>query len=170
VPIVYGGRRVTLEVIRERLPNGVDVDLERVIFPRVVSILPVINDEFVLIRQYRPVLRSYVIEIPAGTVKEGESDEEAGRRELLEETGLVADELIKIFEGYVSPGYSTEVAVVYLAPNPRWGKARPEPHELIEIIKVPINEVPRLMQNGAIKDMRTTMALLIYMARKGALA
>jgi len=160
VSIVYKGRRVTLEVGIERLPNHLEVSVERIVFPRVVSILPMINGDLVLIKQYRPVLRDYIIEAPAGTVREGESDEDAARRELLEEAGFIAGNLVKIFEGYVSPGYSTEVSIIYLAPNPKEGKAMPEPHEVIEVLRIPIEEALGLVRRGVIRDLRTVMAIL----------
>ncbi len=51
------------------------------------------NDELLLVRQYRPAVEDFCLELPAGTLDTDESPTEAARRELLEETGYIADEI-----------------------------------------------------------------------------
>ncbi|MCG2895550.1 MAG: NUDIX domain-containing protein, partial [Vulcanisaeta sp.] len=75
--IIYKGRRVTLDVADVRLPNGREMKVERVLFPRAVAVLPIYGNKVVLIRQFRPAVGQYVIEVPAGVVEEGEDVEHA---------------------------------------------------------------------------------------------
>ena len=165
----YVGRRVVVEVERQSLPNGTLMDVERVVFPRVVTVLPIVGGTVVLIRQYRPALGRYVVELPSGIVEDGEDEEEAAARELEEEAGLRARHLEKVFEGVVSPGYSTEVASIYVAVDPEEAEARPETHEVIERLRVPLDEAVRRAAEGGLEDMRASLALLIYAARTGRL-
>ncbi|MFN4046517.1 MAG: NUDIX hydrolase, partial [Acidilobaceae archaeon] len=98
------GRRVLFEYEYEVLPNGVEVLVDRVIFPDSVAVLPLTGDGWVfLVRQYRPTIRKWVLEAPAGTLKPGEDPRDAALRELEEEAGLTTDNLEYVGGGYVSP-------------------------------------------------------------------
>src|SRR5271169_2534291 len=92
--------------------------VERVNCTGIVTIVPVTADnDILLVRQFRPVLDSFVIEFPAGLNDRDESLQEAARRELIEETGHTAEEFLFLAEGPVSSGLSTEVLTVFLAKN-----------------------------------------------------
>ncbi|ABP50113.1 NUDIX domain-containing protein [Pyrobaculum arsenaticum] len=162
---VYKGRRVSVEISQVSLPNGKTMTAERVVFPRVVSVLPVDSGEVYFIKQYRPALGIYTLEIPSGVVDEGESPEEAARRELEEEAGLRAGRLSKIFEGYVSPGYSTEYAYIYIATQLEKTAQVPEDYEIIEVVAVKLEEAKRMLISGEIKDMRASLALSLYLLK-----
>jgi hypothetical protein len=66
---IYEGRRVRVEVFSHILPNGRSMEVERVLFPPVVSVLPVLNGSVVLLKQYRPALGAYHLEVPSGVVE-----------------------------------------------------------------------------------------------------
>ncbi len=89
--------------------------------PNTVHIIAITeDDEVVLVRQYRPAVKSYVIELPAGICdREDESLIEVAERELLEETGYSADEFELIFSGTVSPGITNELYNLFLASGAR---------------------------------------------------
>jgi len=124
---------------------------ERVNCKGIVAIVPVTDDkEVLLIRQFRPPVNGYVIEFPAGLNDKGDTLEEAARRELLEETGYSAKEMIFLTEGPMSSGASGEILTVYLAKslalnplNQVQGQSIGERDETedIEVLKVPINEL-----------------------------
>ncbi len=116
---------------------------ERVNCDGIVVIVPVTEqEEVIIIRQFRPAVNGYVIEFPAGLNDKGESLEDAARRELLEETGYSAKELIFITEGPVSSGASGEMLTVYLAKGLKFkGIDKREETEDIEVFKIPINEL-----------------------------
>ena len=73
------------------------------------------DKEVLLIRQFRPPVNGYVIEFPAGLNDKGDTLEEAAKRELLEETGYSAREMIFLTEGPMSSGASGEILTVFLA-------------------------------------------------------
>jgi len=90
--------------------------VERVNCNGIVVIIPVTAEgDLLLIRQFRPVLNSYVIEFPAGLNDKGETLLDAARRELIEETGYTSETFELMAEGPVSSGLSTEILTVFLA-------------------------------------------------------
>ncbi len=116
--------------------------VQRVGTKGIVAVVPfTVHSEVLLIRQFRPPVDRYVIEFPAGLNDKDEPLEEVAKRELLEETGFVAEEVIKIAEGPLSPGSSTEILTVYLARDVRdTGRQRLDDVEEIEVIKIPEEE------------------------------
>jgi ADP-ribose pyrophosphatase len=163
---VYEGRRVKVEVFSLLLPNGRGMKAERVLFPPVVSVLPVVGGSVVLLRQFRPTLGVYHLEIPSGVVEEGEAPEAAAARELEEEAGLKATRLELLFEGVVSPGYSTEYSYIFLAEDPERARPRQEEYEVIETLEIPLSEAFEMLRSGHIRDMRTALALSLYFMKK----
>lgn len=84
----------------------------------VVVVIPVTgNKELVLIRQFRPALGGYVVELPAGLIDPGEDVVTAGRRELIEETGYTSKDFTLFTEGVISTGINTEKWRILLARN-----------------------------------------------------
>ncbi|MBN2654917.1 MAG: NUDIX hydrolase [Nitrospirae bacterium] len=122
--------------------------VERINTQGVVIVVPITAaGEFILIRQYRPVMDNYVIEFPAGLNDRGETSAEAAGRELIEETGYCSDDIVFMAEGPVSLGVSIELVTVFLANNavPANDEIKkrfpPDDTEDIEVICVPMNEV-----------------------------
>ncbi|PIX88982.1 MAG: hypothetical protein COZ31_04410 [Nitrospirae bacterium CG_4_10_14_3_um_filter_44_29] len=116
---------------------------ERVNCSGIVVIVPVSPEgEVLIIRQFRPAVNSYVIEFPAGLNDKGESLEDAARRELLEETGYSAKEMIFLAEGPISAGASGEILTAYLAKGLEFkGKQQNDEAEDIEVFRIPANEL-----------------------------
>ena len=118
--------------------------VERIHSKGIVIVIPITtNQEFVFIRQFRPVFGGYVIEFPAGLNDKKEELIEVAKRELIEETGLMSDDIIFLAEGPVSSGLSTEVLTVYVAKNVTEAPDDlkrlypPDDTENIEVFKVP---------------------------------
>ena len=94
---------------------------ERIHFCGVVAILPVTEDrKIILVEQYRPPVGKRVIEFPAGMADganghESESLEEAARRELLEETGFEAREMVRCVSGPTAAASSPDIMTIFLA-------------------------------------------------------
>lgn len=126
---------------------------ERVNCKGIVAIVPVTDDkEVLLIRQFRPPVNGYVIEFPAGLNDRGDTLEEAARRELLEETGYSAKEMIFLTEGPMSSGASGEILTVFLAKGialnhlnqvqgQGQGVGKRDETEDIEVLKILINDL-----------------------------
>ncbi|HXX57442.1 MAG TPA: NUDIX hydrolase [Thermodesulfovibrionales bacterium] len=117
--------------------------VDRVNCDGVVAILPVTDsEEVVFVRQFRPAVSNYVIEFPAGLNDREEKLEDAARRELLEETGYEAGELLFLARGPLSSGASAEVLTVYFARGLRFrGIEGRDETEDIEVLKIPIDEM-----------------------------
>jgi len=117
--------------------------VERVNCKGIVGIVPVTDDkEVVLIRQFRPPVKGYVIEFHAGLSEKENNLEEAARRELLEETGYAAKDMIFLSEGPLSSGASSEVFTAFLATGLEFqGLGKQDETEDIEVLKIPIGRL-----------------------------
>jgi ADP-ribose pyrophosphatase len=126
-----------------------------------VAVLPLHDDGSVtLIRQLRPAVDAFLLEIPAGRLHPGEPPAECGARELLEETGLSAGELVPLGSFLPSPGVFDEVIHLFLGRGLTQGEARPEAYEEIETVRIPFSEALRRAREGGIGDGKTIVALL----------
>jgi 8-oxo-dGTP pyrophosphatase MutT (NUDIX family) len=151
--------------------------VERVNCKGIVAVIPITPEgDILMIRQFRPTLNSYVIELPAGLNDKGETLIEAAWRELIEETGYMSDNLELIAEGPVSTGLSTETMSVFLATDavpatPRLLAQYPmDEAEDIELIKTPLSsayeKVEELCRAGNTADLK--IYGFIALARKKA--
>lgn len=105
------------------------------------------DGELILERNFRVPVESYVIQFPAGlTDKRGESEEEAARRELLEETGYLAKDLTLIANVPLAPALSSTKGAHFYARSVEYvGKTREDANEEIEVLKIPLAEVGRFL-------------------------
>ncbi|MCX7816015.1 MAG: NUDIX hydrolase [Syntrophales bacterium] len=141
-------------------PNGRKSRFSRIEHAPCIAVVP-INEkgELILIRQWRPAVGDYLIEIPAGVIDHGESVEECVQRELAEETGYRAGEITKLFEGYLVPGYCNEYMYFYLARNLVEYPLPPDEDEDVELIPVTQEEAENMIKNGRIKDTKTALGI-----------
>jgi 8-oxo-dGTP pyrophosphatase MutT (NUDIX family) len=112
-----------------------------------------------LVGQYRFPLNLYSWEIPEGGGRMDEDPMEAGKRELLEETGLIAGEWTKILAMHLSNSVSDEIAVIYLARNLTQQSAEPEETEQLVVKKIPFDEVMQMVDEGKITDSMSVAAI-----------
>ena len=161
---IYKGKKINLRLARLKLPDGRSAFREVVEHRGSVAIIPILDgNKIVLLRQYRPVIGEWILEIPAGTIEPGERPHECALRELEEETGYRAGKITKVLEFYVSPGYTTEKIYLYKAENLQKLKPRPEPYEFLEVVEMSLEDAIEKVLNGDIRDAKTIIALL-YMA------
>jgi len=128
-----------------------------------IAIIAVDSEGFTyLVGQFRYTLNTYSWEVPEGgcSIESGESILEAAKRELLEETGLVALKWTELGEVYLSNSVSDEMAVMYLAQNLSQHQACPEETEQLKIRKLPLKEAIEMAQNGEITDALSVLSLL----------
>jgi ADP-ribose pyrophosphatase len=159
---VYKGRAFNVRRDKVRYPNGNTASLDIVEHVGAVTILPVNADGCVLfIRQYRHATGKEMLELPAGTLDPAELPEACAAREIREETGFAAGELVKVGEFFLAPGYSTEYMHVYLAtdlhPDPLPGDA----DEFITLEPIPIEQAYRIAVDGELQDGKSLAALLL---------
>jgi ADP-ribose pyrophosphatase len=156
----YRGEIIQFEVF-EKKDGKEKIKIELVKFPKTVGILPLIEkDKIILIKQFRFPIRKEIWEIPAGKLKPKEKPEIGAKRELREETGYEAKELIKIGEFYLSPGYSTEYMYLFLAKNLKKGKEDLDKEEKIKEVRVfSKKEIEKMIKLRKIVDAKTILAL-----------
>jgi ADP-ribose pyrophosphatase len=118
------------------------------------------QDNTLLVRQYRKSLEKALLEIPAGGIDPGESPDDAVRRELQEEIGLLPRNIERLGGFYSSPGYSTEYLYLYLCTDLVPGRLTAEDTASIEVVKVPLARIPELITSGEICDSKSVAGLL----------
>ncbi|MCL5046257.1 MAG: NUDIX hydrolase [Actinobacteria bacterium] len=158
---IYEGRVLALRLDEVRLPDGRYTTREIVEHSASVGVVAVDSEgQVILVRQYRYAVGEALLEIVAGGVDDGEDVEAAALRELEEETGYRAGKLQLLFEGYLSPGFCTELMhfcwATELAPGPQ----RPAEDEDIEVVRLPLAQAPDLIRSGQIRDSKSVAGLL----------
>lgn len=129
---------------------------------RAIGVVPIDEEEHTwLVGQYRYTLDTYEWEIPEGGCPEGESPLEAAKRELLEETGLTAENYeVLLNDIALSNSVSDERATVFVASRLKHGEANPEETEDLRVRRLPLREAIRMVYDGEITDSVSVIALL----------
>jgi len=158
---VFDGRvfQVTVDTVVE---GELTYQRDVVHHPGSAVIVPVHDDGTVMfVRQYRHPAVRYLLEVPAGTLADGERPDAGAARELEEELGLVADRLEKLSEFFVSPGLLEEKMWVYLATELSESKQNLDEDEIIQVVKISLDEALEMISDGEIEDAKTIIALLL---------
>ena len=114
--------------------------------------------------QYRHAAQSFLWELPAGRIDEGEGEVAAAKRELREETGYTASHWRLVLKYYASPGFVDETMAVYLARGLRRGLAQPEEDEVIRKRFFAVSDIVQRILKGKIRDSKT-IAGVLWLAR-----
>ena len=163
--IVYPGRAFTIRRDTLRLPDGRETRFDIVEHVGSVIILPLDADGHLLfVRQYRHAAGLDLLELPAGTLDEGEAPEACARREVREETGMAAGKLEPLGGFFLAPGYSTEYMYVYLATDLRCDPLEADADEFLSVERVPLAEALAMCERGEIPDAKSLAAVIL--ARK----
>ncbi|MEO5510185.1 MAG: NUDIX hydrolase [Longimicrobiales bacterium] len=164
---IYDGRIVKLSVDQVRFPNGSQGELEMIRHSGAAAVLPVMSDalgedpQIMLIRQYRYASGGYMLEVPAGRPdKPGEDWEVCARRELEEETGMVAGHLQYLTAIYTTPGFTDEKIHLYLATELTLGTTKLDDDEFLTTVTLRMSEALEKVRTGEIDDGKTICTLL----------
>jgi ADP-ribose pyrophosphatase len=160
--IVFTGKVFSVERARVRLPHGRESTQEIVRHSKSAVLIPVpAPGHVILIRQYRFSLNTWMWELPAGSVDEGETPEQAARRECHEEIGKVPSTIVRLAAVYPTPGYCDEEMVFFRLSNleePTEAAAMDEDED-IEAKTFELREARDMIRRGEITDMKTVVGL-----------
>jgi ADP-ribose pyrophosphatase len=157
---LYRGRHFDFVTEDVTLPNGRRTKMAMVRHPGSVAVVPVLGDGRILMEhQYRHCVRAELVEIPAGTLEPGEHPAACARRELEEETGHAAAEIVPLGRIHILPAYSDEVIHLFLAHELTPTASRPDPDEIIRTRAYPLEHLMGMIATGEITDALTVLAL-----------
>ena len=115
------------------------------------------------LQQFRYALNDYLLEIPAGKLDAGEDPLVCAKRELEEETGIIASEWISLGTIATSPGFCNEVIHLYVAKGLSKGEIHWDEDEYVEVERYTFDELLQRIKEETIKDSKTLSALLLAM-------
>jgi ADP-ribose pyrophosphatase len=160
--LIYEGHAFTVRHEFVRLPDGNQKRYDLVGHNGSVTLVPV-NDkgEIYFVRQYRIGAKRHLLELPAGVLEAGEDPATGAGREVREETGMAASQLIKIGEFFMAPGYSDEFLTIFLATGLYPSPLDADPDEFLELEIIPFKQAMAMAEGGEIHDGKTLAALLL---------
>lgn len=162
--MIYEGRILKLRVDTVRTADGRESTREIIEHAACIAVIPVDTDgNILLVKQYRRALDKELLEIPAGGIDEGEDIEKAVIREMQEEIGYRPQKLECLGGFYSTPGFCNEFLHLYLATDLVPGRLQAEDTAGIEVVRVPVLQVPDLVTSGKIEDAKTVTGLLFYL-------
>ena len=158
---VFAGEMLHVYRDNIELPNGKMATREYVKHVGAVAVVALTeNGSVVMEKQYRYPARRVVTEIPAGKLEYGEDPYDCAVRELSEETGITADNIVSLGQIYPSPGFCREVLHLYLATGLHNGQAHPDAGEFLDVLRVPFDELVEDVMSGRLRDGKTVAAVL----------
>ena len=160
----YRGQIVDVVLDEISLPNGKSTKrevVERGLAAAVVAVDE--NGMVLLVQQYRHPARAITLEIPAGVLESVHEDpKDCAFRELEEETGYRAQELVFLTKFYTAIGFCTELLYVYLAKGLEESVQNLDEDEIVTLCRYPLNEAISMIYSGEIVDSKTMVGLLAY--------
>ena len=158
---IFKGKIINLRVDDALLPNGKRAKREVVEHPGGVCIAALTEkNELLFVEQFRYPYSEVVLELPAGKLEYGEDPFEAGKRELQEETGAMAQEYLSLGKLYPTPGYCGEIIHMYLAKGLTFSKQNLDDDEFLQVRKIPLEEAFEMVMRNEIYDSKTQVGIV----------
>ena len=169
--LVFDGKILHLYRDDIELPNGEPAERELIRHIGAVCVIPVTDDGYaVMERQYRYPVGEVILEIPAGKLDSKDEDHElAARRELAEETGYQAKQMIPLGKFYPACAYSDEAIWMYLAKGLVKGEQHLDADEFLDVELIPLKDLVKQVLDGQIPDAKTQLAILKAAVHEGVL-
>lgn len=161
---IYSGKIIKVYKDTVKLPNGNFSSREIVLHNECSAVLAIQDEKIIFVRQYRYPIKNYSLEIPAGIMDDGESPEDCAKRELEEETGLIAQNLDLLFKLHSSIGFCNELINVYMAKGFAIGKQNFDEDEFITLEKYSLDQALKMIKEYKITDAKTIAAIFAYSA------
>ena len=158
---VFEGKIMTVHTDDVELDNGTRAYREVIEHSGGVCVVPLTEDLRVhVVRQFRYPFKKGLLEIPAGKKEYGEDPLACGIRELKEETGASADQMIPLGHLFPTPAYDSECIYMYLARGLHYGEQRLDEDEFLEVETIPLVQLKEMVMAGEIEDAKTQIAIL----------
>ncbi len=141
------------------LPDGTEKKYTIVDFPDFAGVLPIYEDQFVFVQNYRYPIDEFVLEIPAGLIDQGETPLETAKRELEEETGYVLKNARDLCTYHPIASLNTQKAYLFLGEVVEGGKKAPDKGEDMKTCLLDIEETYERLYDGEIIHPHTMIAL-----------
>jgi ADP-ribose pyrophosphatase len=166
---IHEGRKFDYEEVTLVGRDGAERTRQYVRHPGAVCVCPILEEggaqTVVFIRNERFAIGETLLELAAGTIDPGEAPDACARRELIEETGYEASELIPLGSFYTTPGMTDELMHAYAARGLTHVGQRLEAEEEIEVELVPASEALRRLDAGELMDAKSIVTLVRAMRR-----
>ena len=144
--------------------NGKEAWREVVYHPGASAVVAIDEDgRIIMEKQFRYALNDYLLEIPAGKLDAGEDPLVCAKRELEEETGIIASEWVSLGTIATSPGFCNEVIHLYVAKGLSKGEIHWDEDEYVEVERYTFDELLERIKEEKIKDSKSLSALLLAM-------
>jgi ADP-ribose pyrophosphatase len=159
--VAYNGGHIQVREDRVIEPAGHETWREIVVHPGAVCVVArPAPEEVILIRQYRHAAGRELVEIPAGTLHDGEDPRECAIRELEEEAGYRAASMVERARFFTTPGFTTEFMYLYEATDLTKTQINPDDDEVIEVDIVSRSQALQMIDDGQIQDAKSILGLL----------
>ena len=157
---IFKGNLLDVRKDKVLLPNNKHSYREWVNHPGAACCIPILDNEIIMVEQYRYAVKEVSIELPAGKIDKGESPETCALRELQEETGYKSRNLTFLTTIYPAIGFSDEKMWIYLAQDLVKKKSKPDIDEFVKVIKLNHKTALKMVENGDISDSKTIIGIL----------
>ena len=160
------GRAFAIRRDLMKTPDGRETKFDIIEHGGSVVLVPLDADgNLLFVRQYRHAAGADLLELPAGTLDEGEHPEVCAAREIREETGFAAGKLEKLGDFYLAPGYSTEFMTVFLATELTHDPLEADADEFLSLERIPVKDAFEMAERGEMPDAKSLAALLLARPR-----
>jgi ADP-ribose pyrophosphatase len=163
---VLNAKHFSVRLDTVRLRTGKITERIKMEHPEAAAIVPFLDRKRILmVRQWRYAVGCETLEIPAGKVDPGEKVDVCAARELIEETGYRAQNLIEIFNYYPAIGYSDEVIRIFAAAGLDRISEHQDEDEISRVEVVELDQVHDMIIKGEIRDGKTVIGISLFRAK-----
>lgn len=160
----YSGPIFDIAKVMVQLPDGRERAYDLVEHGDSVTIVPVdANGQVYFVTQHRVGADGLLLELPAGVLDQGEDPLVSARREIREEIGMDAAEIIELGGFFLAPGYTDEYMTVFLATGLFPSPLEPDEDEFLNLVTMSVETVYQKALAAEFQDGKTLAALLLAM-------